>query len=646
MDASRRLAFRRAKAASAAPAWLWAACHACGIGAGLLYLWWMALLVLAVGLVASGGELTVSGRAARYAGAVAGQAVVDGAAVTTQDSGLLPLVVQARHRWYGPALASLYRHAAWSRANYPCLIALALLAIAGGLLRTLLLVVQRWIAVSISTGSRTRLQRRIFTHRFRLGAASFGLDADSDAAPLIRDRLPVVHEGVQAWLETTAQEWTRLVGLLALVFLLNLWLGVSFVVLLTLAWVLGSYFLGSITQRRRELRQRADADLMRVFGLAGRHRLVAGFAAEDYFHGRFEEDLDDFHKATVQRLRHEVEVLPMWQALGLLLAVGVVGLAAQNVLAGRFSLTEAVGAVAAVASLTLPLSGLFQTRLKVRAAGRAAEKVFELLDRPVGRPVRSGDRFLEPLAKEIRLEGVDCEDATGKPILRGLDLTVPAGGQVAILAADPMQTRALVLLLTRFIEPTRGTVRFDGVDLGTVTLESLRSQACPVLADDLLFPDTVANNIGCGDPGFGLPHVMETAKLCHAHHFIQKLPHGYECRVGDGGFPLKTGEAFRIALARAVLRDPPLLIVEEPDATLDEETKTMLADTVDRVFPGRTVLTFPRRISTLRRADHIVLLDKGKVAAAGSHRELLESSELYRHLQYTQLQHAGPPTRV
>jgi ATP-binding cassette subfamily B protein len=149
-----------------------------------------------------------------------------------------------------------------------------------------------------------------------------------------------------------------------------------------------------------------------------------------------------------------------------------------------------------------------------------------------------------------------------------------------------------------------------------------------------VFHDTVRNNIGCGDPAYTLPQIIEAAKMAHAHHFIQKLPEGYETPLGELGHSLSTSEQYRIALARAILRDPALLIIEEPEAELDEETKDLLDDTMTRVLPGRTAIFLPHRISTLKACNKIYLLNRGRVVAAGAHKDLLGGNKLYRHLHY------------
>src|SRR5262249_22256630 len=219
-------------------------------------------------------------------------------------------------------------------------------------------------------------------------------------------------------------------------------------------------------------------------------------------------------------------------------------------------------------------------------------------------------------------------------LLEDVSLTIPAGQRVGLVGSDDLEKHALVYLIPRLLDPTAGEIRVDQHNLRWVTLDSLRAQPAVVLPHNLVFHATAANNIGCGDSAYALPRIIEAAKIAHAHHFIQKLPQGYETPIGELGHSLSASEQFRIALARAILRDPALLIIEEPEAALDDDTKALLDDTFARFLPGRTAIFLPHRISTLKSCDLIFLLHKGRLEAAGDHRTLLAQSALYRHVHY------------
>ncbi|HEY7313476.1 MAG TPA: ATP-binding cassette domain-containing protein, partial [Gemmataceae bacterium] len=223
---------------------------------------------------------------------------------------------------------------------------------------------------------------------------------------------------------------------------------------------------------------------------------------------------------------------------------------------------------------------------------------------------------------------------SGRMLLEEVSLTIPAGQRIGLIGPDDLEKYALVYLIPRLLDPSAGEIRIDEHNLRWVTLDSLRAQIAMVMQNDLVFHDTVANNIGCGDNAYTLGQIIEAAKVAHAHHFIQKLPQGYETPIGELGHSLSVSEQFRIALARAILRDPALLIIEEPEDALDEETKALLDDTWSRVLPGRTVIFLPHRISTIRSCDILFLMHKGRVVASGVHKELLAQNPLYRHLHY------------
>jgi ATP-binding cassette subfamily B protein len=222
---------------------------------------------------------------------------------------------------------------------------------------------------------------------------------------------------------------------------------------------------------------------------------------------------------------------------------------------------------------------------------------------------------------------------TDDVLLDEVTLAIQVGEHVA-LAGDEQARLSIAYLIPRLIDPDQGEVRIDDKALPWVTLESIRKQVGMVLQNDLIFNDTVANNISCGNEEYTLPRIIEAAKLAHAHQFIMKLPDGYETRIGDLGETLTISERFRIALARVILRDPTIVIVEEPAHGLSEEDKIWLDDTLNRFLHGRTAILLPHRLSTLRKADRVVLLHKGVILDQGSDADLIRRNDWYKHWQY------------
>jgi ABC-type multidrug transport system fused ATPase/permease subunit len=310
------------------------------------------------------------------------------------------------------------------------------------------------------------------------------------------------------------------------------------------------------------------------------------------------------------------------------------------------NLPSALILLASIAGLLRALDRRGELPRIAEQAGRAAERIHEYLDRVPSVSQAVGAKFLEPLADEIRFESVtwQTDDGTQSPNLKGLDLVIPAGETTALLSVDPREARAVAWLLARFIDPHEGRVVIDGQDIATGTLESLRAEVLVVAGDGDCFAGSVLDNICCGRPEGGLSRATEASKAVHAHHFISKLPNGYETELGSDGVRLDTGQAYRIGLARALARNPALLVIEEPATPMDADTKSLLDDTYDRITTGRTVIFLPNRLSTVRRADRVVLVHDGQVAETGRHEDLVRTSELYRHWEYTRFNAFGTHT--
>jgi ATP-binding cassette subfamily B protein/subfamily B ATP-binding cassette protein MsbA len=276
------------------------------------------------------------------------------------------------------------------------------------------------------------------------------------------------------------------------------------------------------------------------------------------------------------------------------------------------------------------------TPATLQGATGSARRVLEVLE--VEREVadRPGAQVLPAVKGHVLLEGVTFGYEPGRPVLHSVSLEVLPGQTVALVGFTGAGKTTLVSLVPRFFDPWEGHVTIDGHDLRDVSLGSLREQVAVVLQEPFLFPLTVAENIAYGRPGASRAEVEAAARAANAHSFIERLPGGYDAVVGERGVTLSGGERQRLAVARALLKDAPILILDEPTSALDGETEGLLLEALRRLMKGRTTLLIAHRLSTIRHADQIVVLHEGQIAERGTHEELLERGGLYAHLHSVQ----------
>ena len=285
--------------------------------------------------------------------------------------------------------------------------------------------------------------------------------------------------------------------------------------------------------------------------------------------------------------------------------------------------------------------GTFYQQLE-QARGATAE-VFEFLALGEEESEKPGAIALPPFSREVVLEKVSFAYEPDSPVLRNIDLTARAGEVVAIVGSSGSGKTTLVNLLPRFTSPLSGKVRFDGHDIEDVTLRSLREQIAIVTQENILFNDTVWNNLCYGRPGMPKEQVIAAAQAAWAHDFITEMPEGYQTMLGDRGQRLSGGQRQRLAIARAILKDSPILILDEATSELDSESEMEVQKALANLMIGRTVFVIAHRLSTIRRANKIVVLDEGSICERGTHQELLSRGGLYSRLYEMQFADADAP---
>lgn len=549
--------------------------------------------------------------------------------------------LQTEGRSITPVISALARWAPWTRNPRggglvsPYLIGLLLAGVILAILGAALMLLMREMAARATIEAATRLRRAVYHHTFRLGTLAFRALGPTEAVSIFARHIEAVHDALFTYLTVSYRAPIKFALLIAFALFVQFWLALASLMLAVLVWLIGGQMAAYFRRQGRQATHVASENLAIMRESLMLMRLVKCYLLEQFNQNRVERQLSRYSRVQMIRLRGEALYQPLLVLLGLLCALLLLFVAGILVLSGQLTVASLVALSTALVSLYQPVQRWLEARRLIRRGRESADTVFKFLERrgEVGQVV--GAEFLPPLHKQIEFDNVSLrEPGTGRMLLQDVALTIPAGKRVGLIGADDLEKHALVYLIPRLLDPSSGEIRIDQHNLRWVTLDSLRAQISIVLMHNLVFHDSVANNIGCGDNAYTLGQIIEAAKLAHAHHFIQKLSKGYETPIGELGHSLSISEQFRIALARAVLRDPALLIVEEPQDALDEETKALLDDTWTRVLPGRTVIFLPHRISTIRACDTLYLLHKGRIVASGVHKELLSQNPLYRHLHY------------
>jgi ABC-type multidrug transport system fused ATPase/permease subunit len=589
----------------------------------------------------AGTYLTLRDRIGQHAANAALPEPSTEASGRSPELGILSLAARAPDSWSGRLAAWIASWNSWTwhpgsrgSANLTYLTGLFILAFGVALARGVLVNAVSYLAAAVALDFLTRLRRGVYLHTYRLGPLAVRTVGSAEAVHLFTKQTDLVGAAENASLRTSYRCPILVFGILAFILILHFWLAISFLLLAALVWLV----IGQIAAHfRREARlgsRSGESSLALLVESIGLLHLVKCYQMERFNQNRVERQLAEAGRSGWRKLRGEALAAPLLGSVALVAGIAMLYLAARSVLAGEFSVAGLTAMAVALVSLATPIAEWVDSRRKLRRGREAAEAIIEFLDRRGEAPEAADAEYLPALRGRMEFRAVTVkEPGTGRNLLDNVTFAVPAESRVAVVGPDAAAKRALVYLIPRFLDPSSGEIRIEEKNIRWVTHESLRAQVALVMQDDLTFSDTVANNIGCGDPQYNLPQIIEAAKLAHAHQFIEKLPYGYETLIGGHGRSLKPGEQFRIGLARALLRDPSILIIEEPSGPVDEDTLALLDDTMERASHGRMIIFLASRLSTLRSVDRVFLLRDGRLDAAGSHRDLWQHNEYYRRLQ-------------
>ena len=358
-------------------------------------------------------------------------------------------------------------------------------------------------------------------------------------------------------------------------------------------------------------------------------KVVQGFCSGRIESERFRRLTDELYRNVMKWNRWSLGLGPLMDSTGFLVLPGVLIV---GKLYFEHSLGELISLIYAYSRVYGPVKSLARVNNELRTLQGATERVFGIMKTVPEIQDRPGALELPRHRDSIEFKNVSFSYEAGTPVLQDISMTIRAGEMIALVGSTGAGKSTLLDLIPRFYDVTEGSIRIDHTDIREITLSSLRRQISTVSQEVLLFHNTIADNIRYGHPERSIDQVMEAARAAHAHDFIMAQPHGYDSLVGDRGTLLSGGQRQRIAIARAILADPSILILDEAASALDAESETLVQEAIERLRGGRTILVAAHRLSTIRKADRIYVLEDGRILESGTRESLMSLNGRFRRL--------------
>jgi ATP-binding cassette subfamily B multidrug efflux pump len=513
---------------------------------------------------------------------------------------------------------------------------IALLMLVVYLLNNLLQAIANWVMAGISQRALKQMRRDLFQHLQSLPLSFFDRNPAGELMSRLTNDIDAINQAVSQNVTSLVASVLSMVGILVAMFVLNMWLALASILVVPLMFWFTEFVARYTRKGFRELQKHlGEINGVMEESISG-EKVVKAFRRNESVIETFRQRNQDVYQAGVYANTYALLLMPLTGVLGNFFVIVLAGFGGWLALQGLVTVGIIATFINYGQNFIQPLRQLANMYNSIQAALAGAERVFEIIDTPAEVDDAPNAIPLESIQGDVRFEHVDFGYRPDMPVIKDMSLEAQAGEIIALVGPTGAGKTTIINLLTRFYEIDGGKVSIDGQDIREIKKADLRRQLGLVLQDTFLFSDTVMENIRYGRLEATDEEVIQAAKVADADHFIRQLPQGYQTQLSERASNLSQGQRQLLAIARAILADPGILILDEATSSVDTRTEARIQKALLRLMEGRTSFVIAHRLSTIRDADQVLVINDGEIIEKGTHQELLDRRGFYQHLYISQ----------
>ncbi len=516
------------------------------------------------------------------------------------------------------------------------LVVICIWMLAAYLLSNIFQAIANWIMASISQRALKNLRRDLFTHIQGLSIGFFDTHSPGELMSRMTNDIDAINQAVSQNVTSLLASVLSMVGILVAMFILNPWLALATPLVVPLMLGFGEFVASHTRKGFRELQMRLGGLNNVIEESISGQKVVKAFRRNESVIESFRAQNQAVYKAAIYANTYSMMLMPISNVLGNFFVVVLAGLGGYLALGGLVSVGTIATFINYGKNYVQPVQQLANMYNAIQAALAGAERIFEIIDVPPEIPDVAKPLTFETTQGHVRLDHVKFGYSPSQVIIKDMSLEAKPGQTIALVGPTGAGKTTIINLLTRFYEIQDGCISIDGKDIRQVCKADLRHKLGLVLQDTFLFADTVMENIRYGRLDASDEEVLHAAELADADHFIRALPEGYQTLLSERAANLSTGQRQMLAIARAILADPDILILDEATSSVDTRTEARIQKALLNLMKGRTSFVIAHRLSTIRDADNVIVINRGEIVEQGNHQELLDKRGFYHHLYLSQ----------